>query len=52
LDRTARRVCTVAGIVASGAIRAGGARCGGRYRPVRSRWLHPGQQHGRRWPSS
>ncbi len=20
--------------------------------PVRSRWLHPGQQHGRRWPSS
>ena len=26
-----------------------GYRC---YRPVRSRWSHPGQQHGRRWPSS
>jgi hypothetical protein len=23
-----------------------------RYLPVRSRWLHPGQQQGRRWPSS
>ena len=23
-----------------------------RYRPVRSRCLHPGQQQGRRWPSS
>jgi hypothetical protein len=22
------------------------------YLPVGSRWLHPGQQHGRRWPSS
>ena len=27
-------------------------RSASRYRPVRSRCLHPGQQQGRRWPSS
>jgi hypothetical protein len=28
------------------------ARAPDRYLPVRSRWLQPGQQQGRRWPSS
>jgi hypothetical protein len=32
--------------------RRGVARPPDRYWPVRSRWPHPGQQQGRRWPSS